>query len=110
MTAIIGNDGGAVTERQPLAKVSTSRLVGSGVPVLPWAVREYGEYGEYEGHAFVTADPKGLARSVCDGFIDDMAWVVALHNAVLSDGWRSRLARRLLKVTLAAPMKEADRG
>ena len=74
------------------------RVVGSGVPAYEWRSRRYGEYGEYEGHTFVTADPKGLARSVCDGFADDMEWIVRLHNAVIADGWRARLARRLLRI------------
>ncbi len=74
------------------------RRVGSGVPGWHWRVSEYGEYGEYEGHAFITADPKGVARSVCDGFVDDMAWIAKLHNGVVAAGWRAWLARRLLNV------------
>lgn len=80
----------------------TTREAGSGVPALPWRVRLYGQYGDYEGHAFVTADPTGMGRSVCDGFIDDMEWVVSLHNRVIGNGWRARLARRLLNLRIAA--------
>jgi hypothetical protein len=79
-------------------KVIVERRIGAGVPALPWVMREYGEYGQYEGHAFITADPTGLARSVCDGFHDDMVWVVAIHNKIIDQGWRARLARRLLGV------------
>lgn len=82
------------------------RTIGSGVPALPWRCREYGEHGDYEGHAFVTADPKGLARSVCDGFVDDMAWITQLHNAVIADGWRARLARRLLRAAIIRAHQE----
>lgn len=62
----------------------SERQIGSGVPALPWSVRLYGEYGEYPGHAFVTMDPTGVARSVCDGFYDDMQWIVELHNAYIA--------------------------
>jgi hypothetical protein len=73
--------------------------VSPGVPALPWRVRLHSEdVRHYEGHAFVTADPKGLARSVCDGFVDDMAWIVRAHNALIGRGWRVRLARRLLRL------------
>ena len=40
----------------------TGRPVGSGVPLYEWVAHRYGEYGEYPGHTFVTADPKRLAR------------------------------------------------
>lgn len=74
------------------------RRPGCGVPMLEWRCREYGEHGEYEGHAFVTMDPKGIARSVCNGFIDDMEWITLLHNGVIGNGWRARLVRRLLNI------------
>lgn len=80
------------------APTASKRPVGSGVPALPWKVTEYGQYGEYDGHAFVTCDPKGLGRSVCDGFLDDMTWIVQLHNAVIANTWRTRIARRLLRL------------
>lgn len=77
------------------------RRAGSGVPTLPWSVRRHAKYvADYDGHAFVTMDPKGVARSVCDGFIDDMEWITSLHNAVIAKGWRGWLVRRLLHVTI----------
>lgn len=40
------------------------REVGSGVPLLPWKVSRYYSHGEYEGHAFVTADPMFSRRGL----------------------------------------------
>jgi hypothetical protein len=88
-----------VNERSVNQEATTwsEREVGSGVPMLPWECRRYFEpFAEYEGHAFVTCDPKHLGRSVCDGFVDDMEWITALHNRIIGKSWRARLARRLL--------------
>lgn len=72
-------------------------VAAPGVPALPWRLRLHcDDVKHYEGHAFITADPKGLARSVCEGFVDDMAWIAQAHNALIIDSWRTRLARRLL--------------
>lgn len=95
--------GGDVSARSGL------RPASGRVPALPWKVTRYGQYGEYEGHAFVTMDPKGIARSVCDGFIDDMEWITDLHNRVIADGWRARLARRLLGIRVQPPVTGEDK-
>lgn len=90
--------GSGENERLPAESVAAA----PGVPALPWRLRMYAkDVKHYEGHAFVTADPMGLCRSVCDGFVDDMAWIVQAHNALIGRGWRVRLARRLLRLPLA---------
>lgn len=82
------------------AQYAETREVAPGVPALFWRVRLHSkDIRDYEGHAYVTADPKGLARSVCDGFVDDMVWIVQVHNAFIGGGWRARLARHLLRLT-----------
>lgn len=74
-------------------------VIAPGVPALPWKLSLHSkDVRHYEGHAYVTADPKGLGRSVCDGFVDDMAWIAQMHNALIVVGWRTRLARRLLRL------------
>jgi hypothetical protein len=74
------------------------REPGSGVPAVPWQVDLYADaYAEYPGQAYITADPAGVGRSVCEGFIDDMAWIALLHNEVLRQDWRARLAYWLLR-------------
>lgn len=71
---------------------------GSGVPSVPWQVTLHADYvADYPGHAFIVADPEGMCRSVCDGFIDDMVWIGALHNTTLRSDWRARLAWWLLR-------------
>lgn len=80
--------------------MTAPQQVAPGVPALPWRLRLHcDDVKHYEGHAFITADPKGLGRSVCDGFVDDMAWIAQMHNALIIVGWRVRLARRLLRLT-----------
>lgn len=55
--------------------------VGAGLSPAPWRVRLHSEdVRHYEGHAYITSDPKGLGRSVCDGHIDDMAWIADARN------------------------------
>lgn len=95
---------GRAGEEQVETMTIVEREVGSGVPMLLWECKQYfEEYADYEGHAFVTCDPKHLGRSVCDGFIDDMQWITDLHNRVIDTGWRARLARRLLDLRVTQP-------
>jgi hypothetical protein len=80
-----------------------------GVPALPWRLRLHcDDVKHYDGHAFITADPKGLARSVCEGFVDDMAWIAQAHNALIIQGWRTRLARRLLGLPRLPRLRHND--